>query len=110
VDPSRLHYARSLALHKAVAERLRQDPALLERTREQLETWIARGGRSAALLMQWRAVLSRSPEEIAAFLTDPSERAAWLRSASPFAGVLDPRTRLAILRSVARDGDGPDES
>ena len=103
MDPSRLHYARSLALHAAVAERLREEPALLERARRKLDEWIARGGRSTSLLIKWRSVLAGSPADVATFLTDPSQHAAWLRSASPFAGVLDPETRLAILRRVRRE-------
>ena len=80
--------------------RLRAEPAILDRARALLEEWIARGGRSTPLLLRWRDVLSRSPADIAEVLTDPSEDAAWLRSASPFAGALDPRTRLSILRQV----------
>jgi hypothetical protein len=80
--------------------RLRAEPAILERARARLEEWIARGGRSVSLLLRWRDVLSRSPAEVAEVLTDRSEDAAWLRSASPFAGALDPHTRLAILRQV----------
>ena len=100
MDPTRHDFERSLALHEAVAERLRDDPAVLDRARARLEEWIARGGRAAPLLVRWRAVLAGSPEQVASFLTDRSEEAAWLRSASPFAGVLDTRTRLAILRRL----------
>jgi predicted protein tyrosine phosphatase len=100
MHPARLDYERSLALHEAVARRVLDDPSVLERARAKLEEWIDRGGRSTSLLVQWREVLSRSPADVAAFLTDPSEAAAQLRSASPFAGVLDPQTRLAILRDV----------
>jgi hypothetical protein len=102
----RLDYERSLALHAAVAQRLLEEPAVLDRARAKLEEWIARGGRATPLLVRWRSVLSGSPAQVAAFLRDPSEEAAWLRSASPFAGVLDPRTRLAILREVRRRGTG----
>jgi hypothetical protein len=100
VDPSQLDYERSLALHEAVATRLRAEPAILDRARARIEEWIARGGRSMPLLLRWRDVLSGSAADVAEVLTDPSEDAAWLRSASPFVGVLDPRTRLAILRQV----------
>jgi hypothetical protein len=103
VDPTRLHYERSLALHRAVAERILADASVVDRARERLEAWIARGGRSAGLLARWRDILARPRHEIAAFLADPSEEAAWLRSASPFAGALHTRTRLAILRQVPRD-------
>jgi hypothetical protein len=100
MDAFRLDYERSLALHEAVAHKLRENPELLDRARAKLEEWIAGGGRSTPLLLRWRQVLAGSVEEVAALLTDPSEDAAWLRSASPFAGVLDPQTRLAILRRV----------
>lgn len=105
MNPSRADYERSLALHEAVARRVRDDPAILDRVRARLEEWIDRGGRSVPLLLRWRDVLAGPVEEIAALLTDPSEDAAWLRSASPFAGVLDPRTRLAILRRIRRRSD-----
>jgi hypothetical protein len=100
VDPSRLDYERSLALHEAVAMRLRTEPAILDRARARIEEWIARGGRSTPLLLRWRDVLSGSAADVAEVLTDRSEDAAWLRSVSPFVGALDPRTRLAILRQV----------
>jgi hypothetical protein len=106
VNPSRFDYERSLALHEAVAQRVREDPAILDRALAKLEEWIGRGGRAVPLLLRWRDVLSGSAEQVAALLTDPSEDAAWLRSASPFAGVLDAQTRLAILRRVRRRSDG----
>jgi hypothetical protein len=102
MQPARLDYERSLALHAAVAERLRRDPSIVERARAKLEEWIARGGRSTEILVQWRDVLARPVDDIARFLAERSEHAAWLRSASPFAGALDPPTRLAILRAVRR--------
>jgi len=100
----RLHYERSIALHRAVAEKLRRDPTVLERARSKIEEWIAHGGRSTPLFIRWREILAGTPNDITAFLVDPSETAAWLRSASPFAGVLEPQTRLAILREVRRGG------
>jgi hypothetical protein len=95
-------YERSIALHAAVAERLVEDPAILDRARRKLAEWISQGGRSVALLRRWQDILARSPREVAQFLTARTEESAWLRSASPFAGVLDPRARLEILRRVRR--------
>jgi hypothetical protein len=100
MDPSRLDYERSLALHEAIALRLRAEPGILDRARARVEEWITRGGRSTPLLLRWREVLAGSAADVAEVLSNPSEDAAWLRSASPFAGALDPRTRLAILRQV----------
>ncbi|HMR04254.1 MAG TPA: hypothetical protein PKA88_00690 [Polyangiaceae bacterium] len=99
----RFEFQRSLALHQAVAERVRSDPAILDRVREKVDEWVARGGRSTPLLLEWRQVLAGSPEEVASFMTEESEKAAWMRSASPFAGVLEPRFREAILRRVRRE-------
>lgn len=98
----RLDYERSLALHEAVAEEVRRHPELVERARAKLEEWLARGGRSAPLWLRWRQLLERPAEEVAAFLTERSEDAAWLRKVSPFAGVLPTQTRLRILREVRR--------
>lgn len=95
-------YEKSLALHAAVAERLRAEPALVERAQAKLETWIARGGRSVPLLIEWRPLLDGPLDTLLAFLTERSERAAQLRSCSPFAGFLDPRERERILRAVRR--------
>jgi hypothetical protein len=104
MDGRRLHFERSLALHAEVARRVRADPAVVERARQTLESWIERGGRSVELLLQWREVLAQPVEQVVAVLTERSERAAWLRNASPFAGVLEPHTHLTILRSVKREG------
>lgn len=104
VEPTRLHYERSLALHRAVAEKVLADDRVVERARAKLEEWIGRGGRSSALLIRWREILAGSPRAIADVLTDPSEEAAQLRSASPFAGALDAKIRLAIIRQVPRGG------
>jgi hypothetical protein len=91
---------RSLALHRAVAEKLLRDPRVLEHARHNVQRWLERGGRSAPLLDRWRVILERSPAEIAAFLVDPSEEAAWLRKASPFAGILTLAERTAIIKAT----------
>jgi hypothetical protein len=95
-----LQVERSIALHAAVAAKLRDHPELIERAAAKVEVWLARGGRSSALLTRWRDVLGRAPEDIASFLTDRSEEAAWLRKASPFAGALSPQERWRVLREV----------
>jgi hypothetical protein len=69
---------RSLALHEAVAAKLEQEPALLGVARANVKRWLA--------------------VHPAAALVAPDEDAARLRQSSPFAGVLTPGERLAILR------------
>jgi hypothetical protein len=37
---------RSLALHRAIAEKLRADPSLIQIAHDNLDRWSAKGGRS----------------------------------------------------------------
>jgi len=98
----RLRRETSLALHAAVADRLAGDPEILPRARARIEAWLAKGGASAPLLLEWREALRRPEEEIRRFLTERSEHADWLRKASPFAGELPPRQRERIIVDVRR--------
>jgi hypothetical protein len=93
-------YEQSLALHEAVARELLEHPEILARARRKLDEWLTRGGRSAPLLRRWQEILARPVEEVSSVLVERSEEAAWLRKASPFAGVLAPHKRLEILREV----------
>jgi hypothetical protein len=96
----------SLALHRAVAERLRADPSQVERARRRVEGWLRDGTVAKAYAEAWREILSRPAGEVACFLEDPGERARQLRQTSPFAGFLGARTRWAIWRR-SRPGVGP---
>jgi hypothetical protein len=97
----RLAEERSLALHAEVARRLREDPALLARARARVEAWLADGGpthpRYAAA---WRDLLAADVDDVCATIVDGSERMRALRQCTPFAGVVDPRTRWRIWREV----------
>jgi len=92
----------SLELHRAVAERLRADPWLIERARHRVEEWLSGGAVPRPYAEAWREILSGAAGEVASFLEDPGDRARRLRRTSPFAGFLDPRTRWAIWRRVRR--------
>ena len=96
----------SLALHRAVAERLRADPSQVERARRRVENWLRDGIVARPYAEAWNEILARPADEIAQFLDDPGERARQLRQTSPFAGFLDARTRWAIWRR-SRPGVGP---
>jgi hypothetical protein len=91
---------RSLELHRAVAERLRGDPALVGRARDRVARWLREGTVARPYAEAWQAELRRPLEELIGLLVDPGERARQLRQTSPFAGVLAPRERWAILRRL----------
>jgi hypothetical protein len=91
---------RSLALDQAIAEKLRAEPALLDRARVTLARWIAqRQPAIPPVLREWETCLARmSFAEILDLLTSGRERARRLPQSSPFCGILSPGERLAILK------------
>lgn len=87
---------RSLALHEAVAARLKAQPQLLEVARANLRRWLA--ARPAAVLREWQRLLDSLPlPQLVQLLRSPEEEAVRLRQSSPFAGILSPAERQAIL-------------
>lgn len=102
MDLHRLAEARSLAIHREIAEQLLCDRSILDRARDTLRRWSSDGRIALEYATQWEAWLSRSPEDVAVLLADQSEQACALRQNSPFVGVVDPRRRWAIWRDVRR--------
>lgn len=88
---------RSWALHREVANRVLDDPALAERARARVEAWLQEPTRHP-YAQDWQELLAQSTEALAQALTDTSSRMCTLRQASPFAGALDNRTRWRILK------------
>jgi hypothetical protein len=93
----RLLEVRSLAMHALIARKIERDPALLAVAHRNVERWCARWKESPpAWLSEWRELLSRPWQDVAAFITEPGERATRLRQSSPFAGVLSNEERWRI--------------
>ncbi len=90
--------ARSLAIHRLVAERLREEPQLVEVALRQVEAWSAEGKMRPAYASAWRELLKGPLETLLAVLGGRGERAAALRQCTPFIGVIDQETRLRIWR------------
>ena len=91
---------RSIVLHWAVAQRIRDDPAVLEVARHNLRRWIGQQG-ERFYWTEWEKILEDSMEEILAFMVSPTERARRLRQSSPFSGILTPQERWKIYESFA---------
>lgn len=94
--------ARNLHLHRAAFAKLRDEPALLQRCRALLETWLASPGQqpSRGYLEQWREMLDSWPlEQIAATVLDEASGQA-LRQCSPLGPVLSPRERWELLDEI----------
>lgn len=90
---------RSLALHRRIADRLREEPALLELARRRVASWLASGHRSSDYLRLWSRLLEGPADGVIEALTEDTERGRELRGASPFAGIVDPKERWALWQS-----------
>ena len=101
----RLIDERSLALGKAVAERLRREPDLVRLAQANIERWSKTcSPRGRSTLEEWAAVLGGPIEETIALLIGDDERAVRLRQSNPFAGALPQKVRNEILLQFqARD-------
>ncbi len=98
--PGAITIERSIALHRAVAARLRTDAAILVRARARVRGWIEDGSVAPGYAHAWAQLLHSPTPEIERALTERSERMNDLRQVSPFAGALSPQERWAILKAI----------
>jgi hypothetical protein len=91
---------RSLALHRAIAQKLCDQPKLLQRAKTTLERWMQpRQPAVPQVLLEWQEILNLWPlEKVLELLTSADERARRLRQSSPFCGILSPAERLAVFK------------
>lgn len=92
--------ARSLALHRLVADKIRRDVTLFEIARANVARWRASATpNDRHYLDAWARLLDNGLEQALEAATADSEEAAALRQSSPFAGVLTSRERFAFLEA-----------
>ena len=95
---------RSLGLHRAIARRLRENPAaVLAQARHCLANMMARQEGLSLPLREWSVLLDRPVEALLPLLTDPDPWARELRHVTPFAGVLTAAERAEVYRGFADD-------
>jgi hypothetical protein len=91
---------RSIALHEAIAQRLREKPELLELARENLDRWIEMSGETPAW-RSWKRILGEPLDAIIQLLVSPDERSRELRQSSPFCGILSQKERWRIYETFS---------
>ncbi len=89
---------RSLAYHRAVADRMTRD--LADEARHRTFRWIGEGRLDPRYGEQWLDLLSRPIPEIKEAITEDSQRGRDLRQNSPLAGALSDRERKRLLAAV----------
>lgn len=90
---------RSIAFHRLVAERLLQNPSLLDVARENLRRWNDKGGRSSPYFAQWKEILDLPPEKVAEIIVSEEPQMVELRQSTPFCGILSPRERWQVYEA-----------
>jgi hypothetical protein len=110
MGPHQLQDDRSLAIHELIAQRLREDPSLLAQPRERLAAWRAVRDMHQKYIDAWDELLNGPLERLLAFLVERSEWATAMRHTSPFAGIIDFRTRDRIWREVRERLEAADRS
>lgn len=91
---------RSLALHQAIAAELAARPhSVLETAHRNIAVMRAATPGAAHLLDEWDRILRLPTGLVASRMLDPSDHGRDLRQVTPFAGVLDARSRAAVYRA-----------
>lgn len=99
---------RTLAMHRLVAEKIRQDPALFNKAKATLARWRNRVSiNSQPYLHEWEALMNQGIEACLAVAVEESERATALRQSSPFAGLLTHQDRFTFLKTWKVDHAAP---
>lgn len=101
-DSHRLAEERSLAFHRAIAERMRADPRIVQRALARVEEWLSSDSVPARYASEWRKLLALPLDALVEAMTARTQAAHDLRQVSPFAGALDARTRWQIHRDTRR--------
>lgn len=83
-------------MHRAIADELREDPAMLRIAHDNLDRWSLSNRHFQPYFDAWRELLKGPLEDLLVLLVEDSERMAAMRQTAPFAGVLSPAERWAI--------------
>jgi hypothetical protein len=100
MDLHQLGQERSIAYHRVIADRLRQQPEILEKARKRVQGWLVSSANPQFHARKWAEILEGDISSIAAFLVERSELAYELRQSTPFAGALKPQERWKIWRET----------
>lgn len=97
---------RSLALHREIVRKLRNNPVLWRVPEENLLKWKAKSDHLSPALQEWEHILkTQSHEQILDILESTDEDAVRLRSSSPFTGILSHDERSTIFASFRTHED-----
>ena len=91
---------RSLALHRAIAGKLRADPALIAIALENLDRWSLKRGRSQPYWDAWREILGRPLAQVPDLMLEDSERMAAMPPGHSLRWHFGAKRALGYLRAI----------
>jgi hypothetical protein len=102
------HDERARRLAAAIAARLKRNPSLIRRAREQLQERAEHASPAENReLKEWMRILTTmSPARLQRFLVERTERATRLRQSLPMLDLLTPAERAAVLKGDMDDEGG----
>jgi hypothetical protein len=81
-----------LAMHRAIARKIRREPRLFKRARRTLARWEKAKRACPPPLREWKEILRNTdPKAMLRLLTRAGDNETRLRSTSPFSGILTQR-------------------
>jgi hypothetical protein len=89
------HEILSLEYHKAIAQKIRETPALIQKARDNLSRLLELNGENRHS-QEWGIILKAPVDLVCAFLESDGEHADELRHASVCSGILTPQERADI--------------
>lgn len=90
---------RSLHFGRLIADRLRDDPSLINAARENTRRWTVTASPGALpVLQEWTMVLNCPLDTVIHLLTSTDQRGTRLRQSNPFAGVLTFAERNVVMQ------------
>lgn len=91
---------RSMALHREIAKKLKNDPRLWDIPKYNIAKWKSGRGGLIPSIIEWEHILNtNTKEQILFILESDSEESIRLRSSSPFTGILADMERNSIFES-----------
>ncbi len=91
----------SLLMHRHLADRIEAgDDTPVAKATSNLARWERLHGEFEPAYREWAEILTWPKSRIVALLREETENATRIRSSSPFAGAIDQRLRLELLREA----------
>lgn len=99
---------RSLELHILIAKKIKENPSLLNKAKENLINWELKNNYLPKCLIEWKNILeTKSINNILKIITSETQNSARLRSSTPFVGILNESERLFFFNNWKNKKDYP---